>query len=452
MEYADAKKIRSQSFGTMLAEHEGGVGSSIKAAISQKTKAKMTGLQEKFDPMNIAKFMTGGSNWAPALLGKLTNRKQSSIDYFSGVKRKKGTAEKLGPVGGGSGGGDFLGILQSIEGLLHTTREEDKLKAEEENNLAETKEIEKARRHKELIEAITGKPYVPIPKTASKVGEDETPSKSLFDWLKDLIDPKWLAFLISPSFLAFAGLLAAIGISTWFLQKLADNTNNMKALSPEQAANLLSSNNTKDIDDAGGREYLENIIKNRKKEAQEVLAMPKGEERDKKLRELGGEDKVNQIAEAPDVQVPVNTGESNLAKKLPFTKEQFIGKGSSRASKEEKWKKQYAPYYDDNGNLKSATPTQQSPVTETPTAAPAPATNQTSPAVTETPKPSQALNQAQNENLNLNLPISRPDPTTQVNNNVNSSSGGGRNRTQIPFVRNSEETLQRLILNNTRVV
>ena len=450
MEYADAKKIRGKSFGTMLAEHEGGLGSSIKSAISQKTQARMTGLKEKFDPMNITKFMTGGSNWAPAMLGKLTNRKQSSIDYFSGVKRRKGTAEKLGPVGGGSGGGDFLGILQSIEGLLHTTREEDKLKAEEENNLVETKEIEKARRHKELIEAITGKPYVPIPKTASKVGEDETPSKSLFDWLKDLIDPKWLAFLISPSFLAFGLLLGAIGISTWFLKELADNTNDMKALSPEQAANILKNGTPKSIDDAGGREYLENIIKNRKKEAQEVLAMPKGEERDKKLRELGGEDKVNQIAEAPDVEIPVSTGE--MAKKLPFTKEQFIGKGSSRALKEEKWKKQYAPYYDDNGNLKSATPTQQSPVAETPTTAPATVTNQTPPAVVETPKPSQSLNQAQSENLNLNLPVLKPDPTTQVNNNVNSSSGGGRNRTQIPFVRNSEETLYRLIMNNTRVV
>ena len=72
MEYAEAKRIRGKSFGTMLGENEGGLGESLKAAISQKTQAKMTGLKEKFDPMNIAKFMTGGSNWAPALLGKLT--------------------------------------------------------------------------------------------------------------------------------------------------------------------------------------------------------------------------------------------------------------------------------------------------------------------------------------------------------------------------------------------
>ena len=121
MEYKEAKKIRGKSFGTLLAEHEGGLGSSISAAISQKTQAKMAGMKEKFDPMNIAKFMTGGSNWAPAMLGKLTGRKQSSIDYFSGVKRRgKGTAEKIGSSKGGTGG-DFLGILHSIETLLHKT-------------------------------------------------------------------------------------------------------------------------------------------------------------------------------------------------------------------------------------------------------------------------------------------------------------------------------------------
>jgi len=94
MDYAKAQKIRNKSFGTLLAEQEGGFGESLKKTISQKTQAKMTGIKEKFDPMNMVKFMTGGSNWAPAMLGKLTNRKQSSIDFFTGVKRRgKGTAD-----------------------------------------------------------------------------------------------------------------------------------------------------------------------------------------------------------------------------------------------------------------------------------------------------------------------------------------------------------------------
>jgi hypothetical protein len=455
MEYAEAKRIRGKSFGTMLGENEGGLGESLKAAISQKTQAKMTGLKEKFDPMNIAKFMTGGSNWAPALLGKLTGRKQSSIDYFSGVRRRgKGTAEKLGSIG--SGGGDFLGILQDIESLLHTTREEDKLKAEEENNFAEEKALEKERRHKELMEALTGKPYTTVPKTASKVGEDETSPKSLFDLLKDLIDPKWLTFLISPSFLAFAGLLAAIGISTWFLQKLADNTNNMKALSPDEAQAILQGNDAQFIEDSGGREYLENIIKNGKKNAQDALSMPAGEERDKKLKELGGEDKVKSIAQdekvydVPEQQTPEQMGKT---RKLSFTKEEFIGKGSARKSKEAKWKKLYEPYYDDNGNLKTATPVQQNSNVETPSTPTTPAAASESPApVTETPKPSQALNNAQKENLDLNVPVSKPDTSTVAVNQSANVSKGGKPRTNIPLVRNAEETIQRMIYNNTRVV
>ena len=457
MEYSQAKKLREKSLGTLLAEQEGGAFSSLKKAVSLKTQAKMTGMQEKFDPMNIAKFMTMGSNWAPAMLGKLTNRKQSSIDYFTGVKRKskgKGIIEKLSNSSGE--GGDVLGILQSIESLLHTTREDDKLKAEEEKNFEEERNLEKAKRHKALMEAITGKPYTEKTPTATKEEED---TSSWTSWLDGL---GWLKYIVLGPAGGLVALLAGIGISAYLLQKLADNTNNMKALSPEEASNILSSNNTKDIDAAGGRDYLENIIKNRKKEAQDALSMPEGEERNKKLIELGGEDKVKKIAESADIEVPVNTGESNLAKKLPFTKEQFIGKGSARKSKESKWNKEYAPYYDDNGLLKSATPVnnnegneqfkkeseewanKQSNVAPVASESPAP--------VSEAPKSGAQLNQVQKANLDLNLPQSKSDPTSVVNNNVNNVSKNGKPRGIIPSVRNNEETIQRLIFNSTRVV
>ena len=71
MDYSEASKIRNKSFGSLLAEQEGGALSSLSAAISQKTKARMMGIKETFDPLNLAKKLTFGSNWAPALLGKL---------------------------------------------------------------------------------------------------------------------------------------------------------------------------------------------------------------------------------------------------------------------------------------------------------------------------------------------------------------------------------------------
>jgi len=481
MDYAKAQKIRNKSFGTLLAEQEGGFGESLKKTISQKTQAKMTGIKEKFDPMNMVKFMTGGSNWAPAMLGKLTNRKQSSIDFFTGVKRRgKGTADKLGSVDGGSGGGDFLGILQSIESLLHTTREEDKLKSEEENNFAEEKALEKARRHKELMEALTGKPYKEkVVPTATKEDDEKT---SWVSWLDGL---GWLKYLVMGPGLGLTALLAGIGIGAWLLQKLADNTNNMKALSPDEAQAILQGNDAQFIEDNGGREHLENIIKNGKQNAQEALNMPEGEEKDKKLRELGGEDKVKNIAKDEkvyDIPPEQTSEEMGKAKKLPFTKEEFIGKGSARKSKEAKWEKLYAPYYDDNGNLKTATPVKQStnaessnaatPVKQstnaessstpipdaTSTATPAsdkevPSASNTPPAVIPTPVASQALANVQKENLDLKTPQSKPDEASVVNNTINkSSNNGGQKRKPIPPVRNPEITFQRMILKSTRVV
>ena len=88
MDYKQAQNIRKKSFGTLLAEQVGGAGTSFKKALSLKTQAKMTGIKQAFDPMNIAKKMTFGSNWAPAMLGKLTGRKAESIAHFTGAKIK----------------------------------------------------------------------------------------------------------------------------------------------------------------------------------------------------------------------------------------------------------------------------------------------------------------------------------------------------------------------------
>jgi hypothetical protein len=458
MEYAEAKRIRGKSFGTMLGENEGGLGESLKAAISQKTQAKMTGLKEKFDPMNIAKFMTGGSNWAPALLGKLTGRKQSSIDYFSGVKRRgRGTAEKLGAVG--SGGGDFLGILQSIESLLHTTREEDKLKSEEENNFAEEKALEKERRHKELIEALTGKPYKEkVVPTAIKEDEPSTLfNGSDLSLLRKILG--WFGGPVGLALLGVATMAAFFGLLYLGLQALNKITPNMKALSPEEAENILKNGSARDIESFGGRERLENVIKNGKKEAQEALDMPEGEARDEKLRQLGGEDKVRAIVKDEKVYTApgiVDTG----PEKVPARPTKG---GLALKSKQDAWDKNYGDRYNHDGTKKTATPVNNGEGNEQfkkeseewankHSNVPSAAVSESPTPVTETPKPSQALNNAQNENLDLNVPVSKPDPSTVAINQSANISKGGKPRGNIPLVRNAEETIQRMIYNNTRVV
>jgi GH24 family phage-related lysozyme (muramidase) len=60
------------------------IGGSIKGGISDTFKAKMTGIKEKFDPINIAKTFTG--NLGGALVGKMLGRSEADISHFTGIK------------------------------------------------------------------------------------------------------------------------------------------------------------------------------------------------------------------------------------------------------------------------------------------------------------------------------------------------------------------------------
>ena len=65
-----------------------GIGGAIGSGISETFKAKSTGIKEKFDPLNIAKMLTG--NLGMALVGKITGRKSEDMEYFLNKGRKKG--------------------------------------------------------------------------------------------------------------------------------------------------------------------------------------------------------------------------------------------------------------------------------------------------------------------------------------------------------------------------
>jgi hypothetical protein len=463
MEYNKAKKIREQSFGTLLAEHGGGLGSSLKAVISQKTQAKMTGMQEKFDPMNIAKFMTFGSNFAPALLGKLTGRKQSSIDYFSGVKRRgKGTAERLGKIEGG-GTGDVLGILHSIESLLHKTREDDKLKAEQEKNFEEERNLEKARRHKELMKAITGKPYTEkIVPTAVKEEPPET--KSFLDNLLDFFgDLKLISALGSR-----VPLLAFI-LGLYLAKKQLDETKYGESMNEGQGKIAQKAFREKQTDFSKFELTQDN--------AKAILEQPEGKAKERDISSFGGIERIKAIAEGkPDpggVAPKQKTFEENRQEILKDKVEpRPEGTSGKIKAKQSVWDEKYSKDYNIDGTKKSATPIKSKTemdkqealknelvskqnkeiVSSESISKETPKSVLTTPTPTETPKSGVALNQVQKTNLDLNLPQFKSDPSTVVNNNVNNVSKGGKPRGIIPLVRNNEETLQRLIFNSTRVV
>lgn len=159
MEYKVAKKIRDRSLSSLIADSPGGLFSSVGKAVSLKMKAKATGLQEKFDPMNIAKVITGGSRLAPALLGRLTGRKQTSIEYFAGNKRQQNrgvtqipTAEQ--PAATATVVEDSSAILMQIFSFMKKSRDEDKKAYDTKHSFDEERQNEAQRKHDEFIEVL----------------------------------------------------------------------------------------------------------------------------------------------------------------------------------------------------------------------------------------------------------------------------------------------------------
>jgi GH24 family phage-related lysozyme (muramidase) len=156
MDYQDAKDIRKKSFGTLLGEQEGGLGTSLKKTLSLKSQARMTGIKETFDPMNLAKKATFGSNWAPAMVGKMMGRDQKSMEHFTGAKFKKGSTSPIDDVESGSTS-EPVKLLGLIYKELLRAQEYRKLQQEEENNRKKEKDKEESSRDEQLIEAVTGR-------------------------------------------------------------------------------------------------------------------------------------------------------------------------------------------------------------------------------------------------------------------------------------------------------
>lgn len=158
MDYEQAEKLRKKSFGTLLAEQEGGLASSLKSAISLKTKAKVTGLKETFDPMNMARAV-GGKTGA-AIYGKVFGRDQKSMERFAGAKKKRnmGGTEQVGDIQHSSSASDVLGLIYR---LMIRAEEDKKLQMELDNNKLKEESDEEESRNQELIRALTGRKKAP---------------------------------------------------------------------------------------------------------------------------------------------------------------------------------------------------------------------------------------------------------------------------------------------------
>ena len=126
MNYHESARTRKTGLSTLILNKlmsGGSVGSSIKDALSDRMQASVMGLKEKFDPLNIASKLTGGSRIGPALLGRMTGRNKEDIDYFAN-KRRVHRFDNVMNQGHGSGDSrKSTEILENIYSFMVKTRE-----------------------------------------------------------------------------------------------------------------------------------------------------------------------------------------------------------------------------------------------------------------------------------------------------------------------------------------
>jgi len=189
MDYSTASSIRGTKLTSLIADRimsGGSIGSSIKGAISDRMKAKAMGAKEKWDPLNIAKRLTGGGSLAPALLGRMMGRSKEDINYVAG----KGTATALGQETGNIGGGS-VDVLNRILSFLQKSHEVDVRTMEVKKNFQEEAMNEEELRHQEFLESL--KAFTSGNGTATTIinnyGNGEDGGSSIFDVLDNIDRP-----------------------------------------------------------------------------------------------------------------------------------------------------------------------------------------------------------------------------------------------------------------------
>jgi hypothetical protein len=462
MSYADAKQLRGQSFGSLmskkLVDENQGIGESFRNALSDKSRATTTGIKEKFDPMNIAKFMTGGSNLAPAIVGKMTGRSQEDIQHFASNKKGADTASKVGPL---EQMNSMDEILLKIFELLKSTNENNIKHREHINAFAEEEKMEKDRRHKELLDAIKGKKGKK--ETAEKV--EEQTGMGIADIISNILNSFGGArtalsilsnvgkfFLLNP--FGAALLLGTATISMLARDENPEQTNKMLqgAMGGPTADAQAIVDAVKDTTEIDRRK--QNILANRPERMKSRMGIFGGDVKlqEQYLKEIGWDESTGLTAAEKKAGFtgldekgnPVKATATGTSTETPG-KTPGLSPGEEVVKTPEGGKPTASPVAGGGGSSAAATETKPA---ESASAAP-----KSSAMPTSSPNPSEKLNSAISENQNMKLEENVTAPTV-VNNSVNkvTNSNSPSSKFVMPMVRNQEATFRRMILNSTRVV
>jgi hypothetical protein len=456
--YQQAKRLREQSLTSVLSDQlimGEGYGSAIGKAISLKTKAKITGFKQKFDPLNIAKILTGGSRLGPAIVGKMLGRSRKDVEFFAGRARPVTSRQKrIGALPGS--GEDTTGmsvVLDDILTFLRKSHEDDMILREKENNLREGEKHEDERRHKKLIKALEKvgfgsgtatkvKPSGPgffdgIFDTIKKMIQDMIDkAMQVFEWVKDLkpfmrfIGSRLLNFLLSPGMLALSSV--AIG-----------------ALIAMGAKEIVEAVGQQQIDTA--KDLLERN-KNR-----ESLSEDEKIKLDDEIAAAGGLKKLNQVMETANA-VPI---EQRVIEPRPDTT------GGKNAQRAKNWDMKFGATHNPDGTPKALGYVSDAEQIATMNKASGDTSvndaemkklqrqNNMAPPPAVQPPASAAVSSMSTENQNLNLQAASKSMTVPktntniVNKNIKDAP---KPRAPIIAVRNTEPTFAQAIYNSTRVV
>jgi len=331
MDYSTASSIRGQKLSSLITGRimsGQGVGSSIKGALSDRMKAKAMGVKERYDPLNIAKKLTGGGSLAPALLGRMMGRSKEDISYFAG----KGTATALGKETGNIGGGS-VDVLNRILAFLQKSHEIDVRTMEVKKNFQEEAMNEDEKRHQQFLKVL--KSFTASSGTATPVG-GKTGGSSFLDMLMSMLDGiPWLStikkmipffgrlvtFFTGPVGMAILGFVALNEFAAWM--------NSLFSLKKDEANEMLKRNNPAELKNEGGEAYVKRIAGQITPEyAKELLVS--GTQKD--ILMAGGKKELMRIAGMTEEQVKAaksETGGSQTAKQISSS---AAGVGGAAAS------------------------------------------------------------------------------------------------------------------------
>jgi len=398
MGFAEAKRIRSESLSNRIASKLVGgetFGSSITKSLSEGTKAKITGLKEKINPMNIA--------------------------------------TKIKPISQDEG---ILELLNEIYLLLEDSRRARLRDMPTEEDIME-RERKANTRHKALLDAINGKLVLKKETTATK--EEPKDEDSIFDNVL-------AAF-------GLAGLAKSVISSIGTLAKWAVGPIGLPLLGAASIAAFAYVMYKMFTDESGFDKDPDSALNKGLRQAREVGGLAGVLDEMEKRKKLPEYERT--MAELKDAEKTFwRDEEGNPQKGTDKQLEGYAKRGAEAAKAVEDYKKERdASLKPVEKTSESVAPASSQASTDTLTPVMSASTIDTATPVTSTPT-SAAVSAATAENLEMNLPV--PDmgttPDTINNTTFNTQTEATQPVVDIPAVRNLEETFRNMILYSTRVV